>query len=124
MCLVESQDICLVETQDKCVESSGMCFVESQYEGGGLRPPPQRWGRIRPPPSVVSFVLALNKAHVLALNTAHSLRLDKAGALALNRARVLPLHTKIRPVFTANTEEAAFGLLHKGVSKSSLGLQV
>ena len=29
-------------------------------------------------PFVVSFVLALNRAHVLALNTAHDLRLDKA----------------------------------------------
>ena len=64
------------------------------------------------PHSVVSFVLALNKAHVLALNTAHVLRLNKARALALNKARVLRLNTKICPVFTA--QGAALGLLHKG----------
>ena len=52
MCLVESEDICLVETQDMCcVESWDMCFVQSQYKGGGLRPPP----------SVVSFVLAASE---------------------------------------------------------------
>ena len=39
--------------------------------------PVRREGRpsAAPPPSGVSFVLALNKAHVLALNTAHVLRL-------------------------------------------------
>ena len=37
------------------------------------------------PPSVVSFVLALNKAHVRALNTAHVSRL--AGVSALNKAQ-------------------------------------
>ena len=63
---------------------------------------------------VVSFVLALNKAHVLALNTAHVLRLNKADVLALNKAHVLRLNTKTCPVFTANTKEAAFGRLHKG----------
>ena len=62
----------------------------------------------------VTSVLAPNKAHVLALNTAHVLRLNKARALALNKARVLRLNTKICPVFTANTKEAAFGRLHKG----------
>ena len=65
-------------------------------------------------PSVVFFVLALNKAHVLALNTAHILRLNKADVLALHKAHVLRLDTKICPVFTANTKEAAFGSLHKG----------
>ena len=55
MCRVESQDICRFETQDMCcVESQDMCFVQSQYKVGGLRPPP----------SVVSFVLALNKGHL------------------------------------------------------------
>ena len=58
-------------------------------------------------PSVVSFVLALNKAHVLALNTAHVLRLNKAYVLALNKAHVVRLNTEICPVFTANTKEAA-----------------
>ena len=57
-----------------------------------------------------------NKAHVLALNAAHVLRLNKADVLALNRAHVLRLNTKICPVFTANTKEAAFGRLHKGVA--------
>ena len=61
-----------------------------------------------------TFVLALIKAHVLALNTAHVLRLNKADVLALNEANVLRLNTKICPVFTANTKEAAFGRLHKG----------
>ena len=76
----ESQDICLVETQDMCcVKSKDMCFAQSQYNGCGLRPPP----------FVVSFVLALSKAHVLALNTAHVLRLNKADVLALNKAHVL-----------------------------------
>ena len=60
-----------------------------------------------------SFVLALSKAHVLALNTAHVLRLNKADVLALNKAHVLHLNTKICPVLTANTKEAAFGRLHK-----------
>ena len=55
----------------------------------------------RPPPSVVSFELALNKAHVLALNTAQVLRLTKADVLALNKAHVLRLNTKICPVFTS-----------------------
>ena len=52
---------------------------------------------------------------VLAANTAHVLRLNKADVLALNKAHVLRLNTKICPVFTANTKEAAFSRLHKGV---------
>ena len=36
------------------------------------------------------------------------------GVLALNKARVLHLDTKICPVFTVNTQEVAFGRLHKG----------
>ena len=68
----------------------------------------QRGAAFGRPPSVVSFVLALNKAHILALNTAHVLRLNKADALALDKAPVLRLNTKICPVFTANTKEAAF----------------
>ena len=63
---------------------------------------------------MVSFVQALNEARVLALNTAHVLRLNKADVLALNGAHVLRLNTKICPMFTANTKEAAFGRLHKG----------
>ena len=55
-----------------------------------------------------TFVLGLSKAHGLALNTAHVLRLNKADVLALNKAHVLRLNTKICPVFTANTKEAAF----------------
>ena len=55
------------------------------------------------------FALALNRAHVLTLNIARVLRLNKADVLALNKAHVLRLNTKIRPVFTANTKEAAFG---------------
>ena len=62
----------------------------------------------RPPPSVVSFVLALSKAHVLALNTAHVLRFNNADVLALNGAHVLRLNTQIFPVFTA------FGRLQNG----------
>ena len=80
-----------------------MCSVQSQYEGGGLRPPPQMGD------PVVSFVLALNKANVLSLNTAHVLRLSKADVLALNKAHVLRLNTKICPVFTANTKETIKG---------------
>ena len=57
-----------------------MCF-----KGGGLRPPP----------FVVSFVLALSKAHVLALNTAHVLRLNEADVLAINKAHVLHLGLKM-----------------------------
>ena len=60
------------------------------------------------------FLLALSNARVLALNTAHVLPLNKADVLALNKAHVLRLNTKICPVFTANTKEAAFGRLHKG----------
>ena len=55
----------------------------------------------------VNFVLVLNQVHVLALNTAHVLRLNKADVLALNKAHVLRLNTKICPVFTATTKEAA-----------------
>ena len=63
-------------------------------------------GGLRPPPFVVSFVLALSKAYILALNTAHVLRRNKADVLALNKAHVLHLNTKICPVLTANTKEA------------------
>ena len=42
------------------------------------------------------------------------MRLNKADVLALNKAHVLHLNTKICPVLTANTKEAAFGRLHKG----------
>ena len=90
-----------------------MCFAQSQYKGGGLRPPPQRGAAFGRHPSVVSFVLALNKAHALALNT-HVLRLNKADVLALNKAHDIRLNTKICPMFTASTKEAAFGRLHKG----------
>ena len=76
-----------------------MCFVQSQYKGGGLRPPP----------FVDSFVLALNRAHVLALNTAHVLRLNEADVLALSKAHVLRLNYKICPVFRANTKETTKG---------------
>ena len=62
------------------------------------------------PPSAVSFVLALNKAHVLGLNTAHVLR--------LNKAHVLRLNPKICPVVTANTKEAAFGKVKDCCSKT------
>ena len=58
---------------------------------------------------VVSFVLALNKAHVLALNTAHVLRLNKADVLAHNKAHVLRLNTEMCPVLTANTKETTKG---------------
>ena len=68
------------------------------------------WAR----PWTGTFVLALTKAHVPALNTAHVLRLNKADVLALNMAHVLRLNTRVCPVFTANTKEAAFGRLHKG----------
>ena len=60
-------------------------------------------------PSDVSFVFALNKAHVLALNTAHALRLNKADVLALNKAHVLRLNTETCPVFTANIKETTKG---------------
>ena len=59
---------------------------------------------------------------VLAANTAHVLRLNKADVLALNKAHVLRLNTKICPVFTANTKEAAFGRLHKGERPSAAPL--
>ena len=91
-----------------------MCFAQSQYKGnhkgGAAEGRPPLWRR----PKAASFVLALSKAHVLALNTAHVLRLNKADVLALNKAHVLHLNTKICPVLTANTKEAAFGRLHKG----------
>ena len=83
--------------------------------------PVRRGGRpsAASPPSVVSFLLALNKAHVLALNTAHVLRLNKADVLALNKAHALRLNPKICPVLTANTKEAASGRLHKGGGPSA-----
>ena len=58
---------------------------------------------------VVSFVLALNKAHVLAPKTAHVLRLSKVDVLALNKAHVLRLNTKLCPALTANTKETTKG---------------
>ena len=92
-----------------------MCFVHSQYKGGGLRPPPQRGGRPKAArPFVVSFALAVNKAHVLDLNPANVLRLNKADVLALNKAYVLRLNNTC-PVFRANTKVASFGRHHKGV---------
>ena len=66
-------------------------------------------------PPVVSFVLSRDKVHALALNAVRVLRLNKADVfLALNKAHVLRLNTKMCPVFTASTKEAAFGRLHKG----------
>ncbi len=62
-------------------------------------------GGLRLPPFAVSFVMALNKAHVLALNTAHVLRLNKADVLALIKAHVLRPNNKICPMFRANTKE-------------------
>ena len=84
------------------IKNALSCFV-------GLRLAEQNVGNLKN----VNFVLALNKAHVLALNTAHVLRLNKADVLALNNPHVLRLKTKICPVVTANTKEAAFGRLHK-----------
>ena len=81
-------------------------------------------GGLRPPPFVVSFVMALNKAHVAALNTARVLRRNEADVLALNKAHVLRLNNKILPVFRANTKEAAFGRLHKGGRPSAAPLIV
>ena len=60
-------------------------------------------------PQKCHLCTASEKAHVLALNTAHVLRPNKAEVLALNKAHVLRLNTKICPMFTANTKEAAFG---------------
>ena len=78
-------------------------------------------GGLRPPPSVVSFVLALNKAHVLALNAAHVLRLKKADVLALNKARVLRLNTKICPVFKYRPPGRSIGsLTYRGLSVGRL----
>ncbi len=77
---------------------------------------------LRPPPFVVSFVVALNKADVVALSTAHVLRLNKADVLALNKAHVLRLNNKICPVFRASTKDAAFGRLHKGGRPSAVPL--
>ena len=54
-----------------------MCFAQSQYKGGGLRPPSHKGGGLRPPPQrgggglrpplpfVVSFVLAVSTGHIL-----------------------------------------------------------
>ena len=84
---------------------------------------PQAASPLRWRPNVATFVLTLNRAHVLALNTAHVLRLNKADVLALNKAHVLRLNTEICPVFTANTKEAAFGLLHKGGDGGNLVLR-
>ena len=50
----------------------------------------------RPPPFVVSVVLALNEARVLACNTANALRANNANVLALNKAHVLRLNSKTR----------------------------
>ena len=61
-----------------CVDNLDICFVQSQYKGGGIWPPPQQ----------VSFVLAANIAHVLGINTAHVLRLNEADVLALTKAHV------------------------------------
>ena len=80
-----------------------MFFVLCQLKGGGRRPP-----------FVLSFVFALNKAHVLALITPHVLRLNKADVLSLNKAYVLRLSTKICPMSRANTKEAVFGRSHNG----------
>ena len=90
-----------------------MCFVQSQYKGNHKGGRPSAAPPLSRRPKAASFVLALNKAQALALNTAHVLRLNKADDLALNKGHVLRLNNKICPVSRANTEEAAFGRLHK-----------
>ena len=47
------------------------------------------------------------------------MRPNKADALALSKAHVLRFNTKIGPVFTANTKEAALDHLHKGGGRPS-----
>ena len=65
----------LVETQDKSlVATQNTRRAQSQYKGGGLRPPV----------FVVCFVLSLSKAHVPGFNTAHALRISTADVLALS----------------------------------------
>ena len=71
----------------------------------GLRLAEQNVGHLKS----VTFVLALNKAHVQALNTVHVLRLNKADVLALNKAHALRLNTKTCPVFTASAKESTKG---------------
>ena len=100
LCIGSEQSTCPSSQHSTCLASQqGRCAAAS-------------FGR---PPFVVSFVLAVSTGYILVLRrkTCALLR-AKADALALNKARVERLNTKICPVFTANTKEAAFSRLHKG----------
>ena len=75
-----------------------MCSIQSQYKGAAFGRH-HKGGRAafgRAATFVVSFVLALNRAHVLAVSTTHVLRLSKVEVLALNKARVLRLNNDCR----------------------------
>ena len=68
-----------------------MCSIQSQCKGAAFGRH-HKGGRAafgRAATFVVSFVLALNGAHVLAVSTTHVLRLSKVEVLALNKAHVL-----------------------------------
>ena len=75
-----------------------MCSIQSQYKGAafGRHHNGGRKAFGRAATFVVSFVLALNRAHVLALSTTIVLRLSKADVLALNKAHVLRLNNDCR----------------------------
>ena len=82
-----------------------MCSVQSQYKGGGLRPPPQKGRGLRPPPFAVSFVVALNTGHILLLRRlveSQDMRLVETQTCAVLRARTCAL-------FRANAKEATKG---------------
>ena len=75
-----------------------MCSLQSQYKGAAFGRH-HKGGRAafgRAATFVVSFVLALNRAHVLAVSTTHVLRLSKVEVLALNKAHVLRLNNDCR----------------------------
>ena len=81
MCLVENPDICPVETHCMCLRAMSCALLRANTKAAGFGRS-HKGGRPSGAPPVVSFVLALNRAHVLGLNTAQVLRLNKANVLA------------------------------------------
>ncbi len=89
--IVETQDMRLVGRQDiRLVETQELGYVLCSEPMQRRRPSAAstKGGRLRPLPFVVSFVMALNKAHVLAHNTTHVLRLNKADVLRTSNPSV------------------------------------
>ena len=98
-----------------------MCSIQSQYKGAAFGRH-HKGGRAafgRAATFVVSFVLALNRAHVLAVSTTHVLRLSKVEVLALNKAHVLRLNSDCRSSLACRSLARSLGRsLGRSVARS------